>query len=470
MAANRNRRRRKPGRPQNIERELTTVGSQLISWALPGKQTNNFEMASPDDLLGRKGFDIYAEMASDDQIKACLWYKKTLIVERPWEIVREGDSEQDKKAAEFIQKNFEYINIKQVMFDMLSAFEWGFSAGEIIWTIDDRFGDLMLRLDDVKFRDPEYMFIETDKSGNIKRFIQKPSQFTRSGGGPDANRIEVPPEKILHYAYQGDFSNHLGVSDMRGVYRAWWSKKYITQFFNIFLERFGAPLMSMTYPAGSSTELKNDLKSIMNGLSSKTDILIPEGVNIELIEATRAGTARYEEALTHYDIRIAAGLLVPALLGQGTDIKRGSDSQSRLHLRTLLKYLNFVASQIICEVQQKIIDPIVDANFNVKESPKLKFRDYGEFESFEVTSAITELFNAGILDPDGKDVNFARGLLGLDLRDEDNEDEVIRSQPPPLGTSPNDPNATGDGAQQGNDRAQKSPSTRKTDPNTGQRR
>ncbi len=439
------------GRPRKTETEVTTVGSQLISWQLPGGTGRSFEMMSPDDLLTRRGYSVYREMEADDQIKACMWYKKTLLCARPFDIKPASDSAADKEAAQFVFDNLTNVNFKNIMWEMLSAFEFGYSAGEILWQIED---DLKLHLKGVKFRDPEWMHIHVDKHGNIQEFIQKPPNSVDGTGD-----VHIPVEKILHYAYQRKFSNHYGVSDLRAAYRAWWSKKYVTQFWNVYLERFGAPLMKMTYPHGASEQLKNTLKTIMSNLSSKTDILIPEGVEIELIEAARGGNAQYDAALNYYDVRIATALLIPALLGMGSNIDRGSDSQSRLHLRTLMKVVQYIGCEMAGEIQKKIIEPLVENNFNTKEFPTFIFQDYGEFEAFEITDAIKELWTAGILDMDQEDVNFARSILGLEIRPEDNEDELLRPDPsivPQTG--------------EGNENAKKPVSSRKTDSRTGQTR
>lgn len=468
MATNPRNRRRRRGAPAKVEREVTTVGSQLISWTLPGGRKDNFQMLSPDDLLTRRGWRIYREMMADDQVKACIWYKKTLLCARPFDIKPVSDNTEDKAAAEFVFKNLNAVNFKRILWEMLSAFTYGFSAGEILWEIkDDSTGNPKMFLKTVKFRDPEWMYINVDIRGNISEFIQKPPVLL--GGQKE---IHIPPEKMLHYSYQREFSNHYGVSDLRACYRAWWSKKYVTQFWNVFLERFGAPLMKMSYPAGASEQLKSTLKDIMSNLSAKTDILVPEGVVIDLIEATRAGTAKYEEALNYYDTRIATAVLIPALLGMGgSDVKRGSDSQSRLHLRTLMKVIQYIGEELAVEIKEKIIKPLVDANFNVTEYPDFIFQDYGEFESFEITNAIKELFNAGLLDADQEDINFARSILGLPIRGEDHEDEVRRPDPSALTPMPGgNGQANAGGAQQGNDRAAKDVSARKTDSRTGRPR
>ncbi len=453
----------KAGAPRAIEQELTVMtGGQILSWPSVASQIRDkkFELYNPDDLLGRKGFGIYREMRVDDTIKACLSFKKVLIIGREWEIEPAGGkdaSEEQKKHAQFAEDVLKDIDFQQVMKEQVTALDYGCSFGEEIWEVTEwREEGLRIVLKGVKFRDPEWMKIDVDKHGNILNFRQQ------SGFMP--LDTELPPDKMLHLAYQSEFSNHYGISDLRAAYAAWWSKKFVTQFYNVFLERFGQPLMAIKYPQGAATELKQALQNILTSLSTKSDILIPDGVKIELIEATRSGTARYDEALNYFDVRISRAILVPALLGMGVDVKRGSDSQSRLHLRVLMKVANDVSMSLERLYSTKIVKPLIDMNFsNVKEFPKFKFRDYGEYEAIEIVDSAINMFNAGMLDVDQNDINYLRSILGLDLRKEGDEDEIKRPEPAPLG-NPNNPNDSGAGAGKNNARSKKGPATKTTKP------
>lgn len=213
--------------------------------------------------------------------------------------------------------------------------------------------------------------------------------------------------------------------------------------------------MMMKYPLGASEELKRLLKGILTGLSSKAEILVPEGVEVELIEATRSGQASYAEALQYHDNAISRALLVVALLGVGgSDVKRGSDSQSRLHLRVLFKMADELGLDLMYTFAKQVINPLVDMNFDHKNLyPTFLWQDYGEFEGIEVADTIRLLHAAGIVDMDQEDVNYARSVLGLPLRKEgDPEDNVIRPNPLP---PPADPNKPPPAAAQGNQSADK---------------
>lgn len=469
MARSRNKRAR-VGRPATVEKEITVQSmGQLLTWPIRNaKPGTHYELNNIDDLLTRKGFAIYREMMTDDQIKACLAFKKLLVTGRAWEIQPKGGkeaNEEAKKISAFCETALERIDMPEVLRQTLTALDFGFSLAEINWEVvdpeelgEEAGGGPKLVPKNIKHRDPEWVKIDVDVHGNITGYRQI------SGFLPAVGEIILPLEKMMLYTYAGNFQNHYGQSDLRAAYVAWWSKKFVTQFYNIFLERFGQPLMMMKYPEGASEPLKQALKAILQGLSSKTDILVPEGVMIELIEATRAGTARYDEALTSLDVRISRAILVPALLGMGVDTKRGSDSQSRLHLRVLMKVVNELSNGIARAITQNVIKPMVDANFDTKMFPDFIFQDYGEYEAVEIADSIIQMFNAGILDLDQEDINYARSILGLPLRMEGDEDEVLRSQPPPIGTSPNDPNAAGAGGAQGNDRAKKGASQKKQKP------
>lgn len=450
------------GRPRAIEQEVTVASmGQLVSWPGPFKLVRNgerFELVSPDELVTRFGYRIYREMLADDTVKACLSFKKVLVHGRAWEITPAGGkdaSEEQKKQAQFVNDVLANTHFNRIMRETLSALEFGFSVGEIIWEVGE-FQDYGLKvlLKDVKHRDPEFIKIDVDMHANIVGY--------RQISGYLAHEIYIPKDKVIHYQVNGQFGNHYGIPDLRAAYRSWWSKKFITQFWNVFLERFGSPLMMMKYPTGSDQKLKDALKAIMSSLSSRSDILVPEGVVVELVEASRAGTAQYGEALNYCDVGISRALLVPALLGMGVDVKRGSDSQSRLHLRVLMKVAGDISIDLENIYNEKLVKPLIEMNFpDVKDYPKFTFRDYGEYEGIEIADSMINMFNAGLLDADQNDINYMRSIVGAPMRDEGDEDEVMRPQPPPVG-NPNDPNATGDGAGKNNNRATKGPAKTKT--------
>lgn len=439
------------GRPMNIERENMVVGGELAQSFLPAKNGGLYLM-SPDKLLNQKGFSVYREMRQDDQVKLTMEFKKVLVHGRAWEIKPASDSETDKDIAKFVEFNLrDRIDFKHIVKEALSALDYGFSVSEINWEVGEYEGARALLLKSIKAKDPERLEAEVDRFGNILNWEQE------EGTNPTHTKIIVPPSKVWHYVHQSEFGNPYGVSDLRAAYKSWWAKKFLINFWNVFLERLGSPMMMMKYPQGAGDDLKQTLQNILKGLSSKTEILVPEGVEVQLIEAMRSsGQATFHDALTYHNNAIARAILMVAMFGAGgDDVKRGADSQSRLHLRVLFKMSDDLSQKLIRSFEQQVIKQLVDMNFpNVEKYPQFLWQDYGEFEGLEVADTIRLLHAAGIVDMDQNDVNYARSVLGMPLRGEDDEeDEVVRPQPlPPPASS----NVTPPSAGQGNELAKSS--------------
>ncbi len=435
------------GRPRAIEGEQMVLGRDMLASA--NRPENGGVYFLPiDDIVQKQGWRTYKEMLNDDQVKACLSFKKILIGGRTWEL-KPGEGDTSEEVAKFVQWNLQRIDLSQVIRESLSAIEFGYSLGEIVWARDFYEGQQKVIISKIASRDPKDIELKLDSHGNILAAKQT------TGTGKE---ITLTPERFWIYSHQKRFGDPYGVSDLRAGYRSWWSKKFIVNFWNVFLERMGSPMTKMTYPQGASQELKDTLKTILTNLSSKTEVLVPEGVEIDLIEATRSGNATYREALLYHDNSIARALLMVSLLGTGGEdnSSRGSDSQSFLHLRILFKMADEVSRALICTFMYQVVRQLVEMNFDGdidKLMPKFIWQDYGQFEGMKVADTIRLLHAAGIIDMDQEDVNYARSILGLPLRQEgDAEDEVVRPQPLPPPASSNEPPPA---AGQGNQRAKK---------------
>jgi phage gp29-like protein len=447
------------GRPIGIAGEKLAVAGQLMRSAQNVAHGGAFFLPI-DEIVLRKGWQTYRDMRHDDQVKATLAFKKVLVHGRSWEIVPADKSDEAKEIAKFVEFNLQRFDFTDAVKQALTALDFGFSLGEILWEAGEYEGKRAILLKGIKHRDPESIDIKQDRHGNILGFRQTHMQGI----------TELEPKKCWHWANQSEFGNAYGISDLRAAYRSWWAKKFIMNFWNVFLERMGSPMMAMKYPHGASQELKDTLKSILTNLSTKTEVLIPEGVEIELIEATRGGTATYGDAVKTHDMAIAKGLLMIGMIGlsqEGTG--RGADSQSRLQLRVLFKMGDDLSKGIGHSLDHQVLRQLVDMNFDHggKLYPKFVWQDYGAFEGVEIADTIRTLFAAGLIDADQSDVNYIRSILGLRLRSEEDEpDEVLRPEALP---PPGNANAPPPSAEQGNKRAEKGAGgKRKTDKTTKQ--
>jgi hypothetical protein len=485
------------GRPSAVAGETLALGGEMLRSAL-GPASGGVYFLPIDEILIRKGWRTYREMRHDEQVKATLQFKKTLITGRTFDIVACNDipkppgfeanaeavrqknlmppsptatepktptpvpqhdpsSDKAKEIAKFVEFNLRRFNFKAALKDALTALEFGFSLGEVVYEVGDYEGQRAILIKAIKHRDPQSIQIKQDNHGNILGFRQNAI----------GQVIEVGTDKMWHWAHQAQFGNAYGVSDLRAAYRSWWAKRFIVNFWNVFLERMGSPMTMMKYPQGAPEDLKKTLKQILRNLNSKTEILVPDGVTVSLIEAMRTGKGDYDAALAYHDNAIAKALLMIAIIGLsgGTSGGRPADSQSRLHLRVLFKAMDDLSQDLIFSFMQQVIKPLVDMNFEHDNLyPEFVWQDYGGFEGIEIADTIKDLHIAGVIDMDQEDVNYVRSIVGLPLRmDDDVEDAIQRPAPVPPPNSQIPPPAA-----QGNRDAKKGPGgSRSTDPGTG---
>lgn len=439
------------GRPRAIEGEQMVVSDGLMaSMVRPGQGGVYFMPV--DEIIRSKGWKVYKDMLHDDQVKSCLAFKKILIHGRTWEMKPYSESARDKEVATFVEYCLHEINFDHMVEETLSSLEFGYSLGELVWTREPKKpgeyplipGSQIVCLEKIAHRDPQQLYLQIDSHGNYTGVKQLSL-------GQD---IQLSPDKTFLYSHNKRFGNIYGESDLRSAYRSYWAKKFIINFWNVFLERMGSPMMMMKYPQGSSQQLQDTLMKILKNLGSKTEVLVPEGVEVDLVEATRSGTATYQEALGFHNNSIARSILMASLFGTGgeTNSSRGSDSMSFLQLRILFKMADAIAQNVSREFMCQVVKQLVEFNYGVDTPmPIFIWQDYGQFEGMKIADEIRQLHAAGILEMDQADVNYARSVLGLPIRDDDNPDEVIRPAALPLTGQGGVPPA----APQGNDRASK---------------
>jgi phage gp29-like protein len=451
------------GRPRAIEQEQMVVSNGLMaSMVRPGQGGVYF--LPVDEIIRRKGWAVYNDMLHDDQVKAVLAFKKILVAGRTFQFAP-ADPKNAKavEAADFITWCMEKINLPRVLNETCSALEYGYSLGELVWTRDQYNGKQVVCLKKIAYRDPKELYLKIDEHGNFMGVLQQSM-------GVD---VTLDPNKVFLYSHNKRFGNIYGDSDLRAAYRSWWAKKFIINFWNVFLERMGQPMMMLKYPTGASDVLKQTLQKILRNLSSKTEVLVPQGVEVQLVEATRAGNAGYSEALNYHDNAIARAMLMSSLMGLGGESNKAREangtSQSIIHLQLIFDMADAISQDIARELVQQVVRQIVAFNYGDDQvdalCPEFVWQDYGKYQATLIADEIRQLHAAGIIDMDQTDVNYVRGLLGMKLRDADDvPDEVIRPEPLP---PPGNANAPPPAANQGNSRADKGGSATKGDSTTG---
>lgn len=265
-----------PKKPEGREIASAGNGRDITRGYLP----DNLIMAAGDTVLAAKGGDysIYEDIARDDQVKTCRQQRELALIAKEWGVEPGDSSRKAKKAADRLEAFLDRLAWDDKTQKMLSGVLYGFAVGEILWATDG----FEITIADIKVR-------------NRSRFGFLPSGELRLR--TLSNQMDgeaLPPGKFWAFACGADHDDEpygLGL----GHYLYWpvFFKKNGIKFWLQFLEKFGQPTAVGKYPAGATDPEKNRLLQALSAIQSSTAIRIPEGMAIELLEATRSGTADY---------------------------------------------------------------------------------------------------------------------------------------------------------------------------------
>ncbi|MGB9620734.1 MAG: phage portal protein family protein, partial [Armatimonadota bacterium] len=294
---------------------------------------------NPDDLIGRRGYAIYDRMQQDAQVQACLTIKKFAVLSRGWEVHPASEDPADVKVAEFVRFVLKDMrgSILDVLMNVLDAVAKGFSIMEINYRIVDREPWRgMIGIASIKAKDPSTFVFDTDEFLNV-RWLKRtgpgfPSPLAGEGRAEAARTL--PPEKFVVYSYNPRYESPYGTSDLRAAYKHYWSKDVLMRFMNLYLEKYGSPTAKGSYKRGTPKQAQEELLRVLDRIRQETAIVIPDDVQVELLEAHRGGEAGYLQALEFHDKQIAKAILNQTLM---TDegMRVGSFALAKVHLDVL---------------------------------------------------------------------------------------------------------------------------------------
>lgn len=345
-------------------------------------------VTNPDDLVKKKGLEIYSEMLTDDQVYAISTTKKLAMLAPGWTIHPASYSRRDVAIADFVKWNLVKMpgTFRNALFHILTALDYGYSLTEKVWTIvkDKPKYNGLVALKYLKPKNPMHFEFHMDEFGNIEGINQTvmvsgKDRLRRMRGqtikSSRSGRTDLLPyDKFVHYAYNSRFGNPYGRSDLRAAYLPWIEKKMIRRFWNIYLERFGAPPVVAEVPRNASTAEINRIKEVLWNIQTRTGVTIPENFRLSLLEPQRSGSANYELAILDKNMSIAHAILMPDLIGFSGGDHVGSFALGKAHVDIFFLILEKIIRDIEDDiVGEQLIKPLVDFNFKVSDYPRFKF-------------------------------------------------------------------------------------------------
>ena len=398
---------------QRVDTSIITLDRPVWGAGL----TSQFPRYNPDDLVGKKGLQIYAKMRTDEQVKAVCTFKRDAILSRGWTFDWDDGSqlspeEQDQRSR-IIQQIIQWMpgSFIDVLNIIATGREFGFSITEKLYQPVEIDGRTWVGLRALRGRDPSTFQFMTDEYGELDYVRQLMA----------GRIIEFQLDKFVHYVHNPEFDPYLGQSDLREAYRSWYMKDTLIRLWAFYMEKLGGGLTvaQASEQANLTPNSKEHLalQAAFSNMKASSYILLPAGVTAEV--HFPQGTDSFKAAIEFHDLAIAKALLVPNLMGVSSTGRTGSYAQSQTQLESFAWTLKADTMRLEACVDEQIVKDLCEQNWGDGDYPHFKFKPLSTQAMMQLITTWAALIQAKAVIPTEDDEDRLREILEMPARDED---------------------------------------------------
>lgn len=386
---------------------------------------------NPDKLVRKDwAYRIYEDMLEDDQVSIALEVKKDLVLGSGFYF--ETKDENQDEVREDLEIAFDEKGdrpFSDVLKDIMQAYEYGFSISEKIFSLDS-FGKLFLK--DCKPRHPSTWLLHTDPHGNVSRYEQRALHSS----------IDANPQSIIHYVNNPRHQNPYGKSDLFVAFQAWMTKRHITRFYAIFLEKAASPTPVAKYDRRADQAAIDAIQQAISKFQTKTAMTIPKEFEIEFLEAKSSGDA-YVKGISLFNMLIGRSMFMPDLLGfQGKETGGGSFGLGEHQIDVFLRHVSRRRELLERMVNIHFVKPICMYNYGMMENfPKFKFNPLSDDNAMKQADMWIKAASTKTWAVTPEEVNHFRSLVKFPKSSIVDIIGALPVGPDGENLDPNDPNA-----------------------------
>jgi phage gp29-like protein len=400
--------------------EISSVDGQHIGKT---RFVSGHLMFNEDDLVGRQGLKVFDWLRKDEQVHSALECKKLAAVSSGWTVappVYQGtDGKMAEELTDFINFNFnemEGCTFENVIQNMLTALDYGFSCSERVWKYID-YGPYegKVGLKYIKTRKPHFIEFDITPTGNLM-----PDGVVQNGERLQASRFII-------YSYNSEFNNYYGRSDLRSCYKAAFVKDNVLKSAAVALERYGSPIAVAVTKKTLTTDERSRLEQIFLNLQSRTLIMIPEFIELRFEAPSPHVSEAFIPMLNKLDTWIRVAIMLPGLMGMSAEVGVGSFARSETEFEVFLAVIERIRKDLEAKINDEVVKPLIDLNYEVEGGiyPTFKFRSVNKEDlrkTFELFMKGTEI---GLITKTPEDENVARELINIPKIDEAKSEPMI---------------------------------------------
>lgn len=316
-----------------------------------------------------------------------------------------------------------------LVFDLLDGIAKGYACVEIVW-----------KLDATEWYPTAYEFVE-QRHFAFDRDTMRTPLLRVDDLDPRANEDGVPLQPFQWIVHIPKIAS--GIPLRTGLARsaavAYAAKRWTIADWMAFMDIYGVPIRLGKYPV-SMAEKRHQLLRALKQIGSDACAVIPEEMNLELIEAkgaTSGGVTLFEGTATYWDKQMSK-----LVLGQTMTTDDGSSlAQSRTHQEVRWDIRDMDARQVAAVIDEQLIEPFVKLNHGEqKVYPKCRLHAKRPEEIVPLMQATKLLVDMG----GSVQASEARDRLGYAEPEEGAELLEAKQAPAPFGADaqPEDPRDT----------------------------
>jgi len=422
----------KPTRLRRSQLDTPIVGAYDGVYA-PAYRYPGFSL---DKMLGLKGYQFVEDMLQMAACRAPFDLKRYAVLQDGWSVEaavtdpgapRHSQAQEMANAVTWALQNIRdpetdlTQDLKTVLFDMMMGAWTGNRTAEIEWQYQAS-GPLKGRhgLRAIYVKPCKQIGFDLDERTLA---IKNITSYT-PGGGYD---FDIPVEKCLLYVHNQSAGNPQGVGDWRACYKHWFRLDENVKFWADALERWGAPVLIMVYPAGSANDLEI-AQTAADRIRQGSSPIVPNNVTYELVTAPRSVFVGMERAAIWDTQQIALNINSNILT---TGIGQNSLALGQVHQSSGQTVYDALSRQIEAVFTQQVIRRFVRYNYGdeaLEICPRLRLRKEPEGNSLQIAQMLQILMQGGNMPGRSRVIREQLGLPPLDPEEEKLLDAEAKAQ------------------------------------------
>ncbi|HNX76092.1 MAG TPA: DUF935 family protein [Candidatus Rifleibacterium sp.] len=401
--------------PQNLTVEIASARDEipLFGGVFP----------NPDKVIqargGAKGLEIYEDLETDAHVRTVIDKRKRAVTSREWVVNEADESPEADAAAELVRKHISKLGFDRVTKGFLDGINKGFSIGEVMWAVDEEDGSI--RPTEIRFRKQQRFTFTIGDNGYELRLLTTADPFKGEA---------LPERKFIKFTFDERYENPYGFALGNSLFWPVFFKRKGITFWLVFCDKYGTPTTIGKYPTSATSDERRILREALEAIANDSGIVVPQGMEVSLLEAAKSGIDTYEKLVRYMDEQISE-----VVLGEtGTTNQSGtggSNARDRVGNEVRLETAK-ADGDALCEcLNNTLVKWIIDLNMPGAPYPQV-WRNFEEAEDLtQKADRDTKLGQAG--------VKFKKGYFMREYNLQEDDFDLADATTPPTDQPPGRP-------------------------------